>query len=686
MKVLVALLALVVTVAGSEGLPRADAEPRPLSGRVADDTADVRHTVRVELSSDGTATSAELHRDASGDGVEVTEVDADELPVVALVRYRLDGRTVDADELAGASGEVELVVEVRNLTAAARTVALPGSGGEVVRDVPLPLTATTRLHLGDGWQAVEAPGARVSADTEHGGTRLDWSTPLFPPAGDTSARLRVMGTLDGGAPPGVRVDVTPVTADSAPALAEVARQLEDRVVVDAVSAFLTEALRTALATSAEGVAELAAGLGQLLDGLAEGGDELEPPDLEELLDDLPDPDLDELLGDVDLEDAFGDLPDPEALLEDLLAELDPTAQLEELLAGLDPAAAFEELDVEALLAGLDPDEAFGDLFDLDAALDDLDPAALVAHLLDTIDLGDQLRELADDGPLRAAFDELDEVLDELDGDEVPGLELARAALARATERLDELADRLAGLAAAVDDLDPDEVAARLGLDELVAALDPAALLAALGIDPTAAFGPEAVAPLLEELLAGLAEQLPTPELPDLDPADLLGDLDLDDAFTLPDPADLLDGLELPDTEALLDAFGADLDDLGDDLGLDELEARFEELEAALGEAAAGSDELAAGLERLGAEGLGQLLDQLEADADRAREELAVLRAAFDRAGTARPTDRDPATRHVRYELVLAGHTGGGPWWPAGIVGVVLLGAGAEVARRRWLGG
>lgn len=816
---LVTCVALAGTLAASTQLAVAETAP----GDTTEHRAEVRRTLEVALGDDGSTVETILHTDTEG-SVTSEPVDVGTVPVAVLVRYRLDGRTVDAETFRGGSGEAVIAVEVRNLTAEPRRFEVDGPDGSrmVERQVPVPLHASARLHLGDGWRHVDAPTARVSADTEIPGTRVDWDAPLFPPTGTTKANFEVRGEVDGADAPTLHLDVTPVTSDSSPVLATAAQLLEDRAVVDAVAAFFTTALRAALDASAEGATALADALRSIADGL----DDAAAPDLDldGLLDDL---DLDPaaLLDDLDLglEDLeqlaeLADGLDPQALLDELLADLDLDAVLADLLGAFDPDTLLADLDPQALLDGLDLAELLGDVFDPDAALGGLDldalleevlagfdPATLVGELdleqlvrdLDLgglladafadLDVGAIVRDLLDTSTIAAELERIEQLLDRLtDPEDLEIVAALRAAIRAALEALaqqtaaaDQVADELAAvtlddaslelvvaeLVAALDEevteprFDVDEVAALfdevlallrgqlgavldalppidaellsgwLGLDDLVlppldelledvdldallleliaranldarlaelldeldlgaafGELDLAALLEAAGFDPAAAIDEDALEAAFGAVLAALTDAFPDLGLPQLDTAELLELLDLDGLdlpeFDVPDldPEALLAGLEFPDLEELFD-----LDALADEFGLDELEAAFDQLQEGLLATADGGDDLAEGLGDLGEEGLGQLLDQLDADADEAREDLALLDVLDQRVDAAATSvGGTDASRHLRFELTVTGDHGGFPLLPVGALGLALLGAAGELARRRWL--
>jgi putative membrane protein len=159
------------------------------------------------------------------DGVAVQTLDVDgearlrtvsdfdgELPVTITPRYRLDGEVVDAGDLVGASGTVEVSYTVENVTGEPTEVTFTdGTGAEVTRtvDVPIPMVGQLVTVLPGTFTEVRSDEATVSGDGR-GGTRLSFTMTLFPPIGSTTAEFAwTAQTSDGSLPPAT-VSVAPV--------------------------------------------------------------------------------------------------------------------------------------------------------------------------------------------------------------------------------------------------------------------------------------------------------------------------------------------------------------------------------------------------------------------------------------------------------------------------------------------
>ncbi|GGI03677.1 hypothetical protein GCM10011354_05230 [Egicoccus halophilus] len=476
----------------------------------------VLRTVEVELNEMGTPQRATAHTRREGvgapGGVDDRTVDlpTDELPLTVEVRYVADGAPLTAADLRSHRGPVSMYVRLRNLTAAPREIVYASVDGEQreTLDVVVPLHAEVSVTLDPAWTRVHASGARRSAALG-GGTEVTWSASLFPPFGTQRADLRVDAELDGGPPPVLAVEATPVSSAEAAVLDAAGALLTERATLDAVAAVLASALVDAVTGIAGGAQEFAGGLDTLAEEFAQAADgfddlapqaaidqalagladEIDPQallddavDLETLFDDAFDTDA--LLAGLDLQDLLGDpdlgadLPDPATLLDDVLADV---------VGRLDAA------DLEALLAGVAGDA-------LDGALEDVDLAALAQGLLDEVG----------EVPLATLFDDLDLVL-----------------LLRQLLEVDDLAFDLATLATLLlDELDVDLPDVELDVDRLVTELT--GLLAVVdslvahvdALEPPPAHAPvvdrAALAALAGELATALHElagELADPDLP-----------------------------------------------------------------------------------------------------------------------------------------------------------------------------
>ena len=513
----VTLLLLVGRLTADEPVERASGGGSPR----------VLETVTAELATDGTTDRAERHtRVERGAGPEVdettVEVAAEALPIAASLRYVAEGRALAPEELGDHTGEVVVGIELRNTSAASRTISYGTVDGTVEEEVEvaIPLTVDVVVELDDGWTRTGTEVGTVTARPD-GGTHVRWRAVLFEPFGSTVSRFELRAEVDGPSPPRLRIEAWPITTASAPLLAATDDLLTERATIDAVAAAVASVLQDAVAASADGTGELGVGIEEIGSGLAEALAELDDLDPDALLEQAlqglaaqldADEVLDELLADVvDLPDAeqlaarldpgallldagFGDvleelvaaaLPGPE-----LLADLDP-ADL-----GLDPATLLEDVDLAAVLGEVLADLDLGALLADQVA--DLDLAALIEEALADVDAAELLAEVLADLDPAALLEQLDEeVLEQI---------IAQLA-ADIAEQLPELTDPdrlLEALLEAVGDRTLGELIADADLELLVALL--------LGTDDLEF----EVAALLAALLAELEIELPTVGVPQLD--------------------------------------------------------------------------------------------------------------------------------------------------------------------------
>jgi X-X-X-Leu-X-X-Gly heptad repeat protein len=244
-----------------------------------DPAGEVRATVEGELQADGELDRAWVRRharDRAGEPVResLEEIEADRIPLVVRVRYELDGQEVTADELAGASGEAAIAVELRNPTVESRAVALPGGDDEEVVDLSLPIIADGLLELDDSWRDVRTDVGRLAPGPE-GATHLRWSSALFEPLAAPSAQIEIRGDVDQARLPRLEVEAAPVTSATSDLLRLLRDRATDESTADAVAAFLADSLGEGLTGAAEGAEGLASGLDQTTAGAAELGEAIE---------------------------------------------------------------------------------------------------------------------------------------------------------------------------------------------------------------------------------------------------------------------------------------------------------------------------------------------------------------------------------------------------------------------------
>ena len=262
----------VSAAADADGPDDADGTGEPVElDLVQPDEDRDRGSVEGELEPDGELRRAWVRQHLLDDGGRRTgerleEIDEERIPIAVRVRYELDGESVRAEQLRGATGEAVVRIELRNPTSETRTVDLPGGGEEEV-DVTLPLVAEGLLEFDDSWREIRADVARP-APAPDGGTRLRWSSALFEPVASATSRIEIRADVEGATLPHLEVEAIPATATN-----DLLQLVRDRATeggtADAVAAFIADNLGDGLGGAADGADELAGGLEQTREGAGE---------------------------------------------------------------------------------------------------------------------------------------------------------------------------------------------------------------------------------------------------------------------------------------------------------------------------------------------------------------------------------------------------------------------------------
>ncbi|EFQ84215.1 hypothetical protein HMPREF0063_10931 [Aeromicrobium marinum DSM 15272] len=200
----------------------------------------------------------------------VADYDGD-LPVEIDVDYRLDGKDVDASDLVGASGDLEVSYSVRNMTAEQQEVVfLDGSGQEQTRlqAVVIPMVGSLTTTLPSNFTEVRSAEANAAGDGK-GGTSLSFTMTLFPPIGSDRATFGYTARIKDGVLPDANISLLPVNPLESPSFSGGA---DSYAAGAATGADLTAGATTIdgnLLKIRDGAADLVAGLLQLRDGAGE---------------------------------------------------------------------------------------------------------------------------------------------------------------------------------------------------------------------------------------------------------------------------------------------------------------------------------------------------------------------------------------------------------------------------------
>ena len=215
------------------------------------------------------------------DGKQVTTTDVDgskhlrsvsnfrkALPVTVKPSYVLDGKKVDAGDVVGKSGKLQVRFTVTNNTTKPQEVSFDdGKGGTVTKtvDVPVPLVGSLTTTAPERFTDIRAGGANTAGDGE-GGTKLSYTMTLFPPLGSTTTTFGYTADITDGVVPPVEVTLLPVDPLASPTFKTAADSYQGGATTGTKLTAGAGEIDTNLLKLRDGAATLLAGLIKLSDG------------------------------------------------------------------------------------------------------------------------------------------------------------------------------------------------------------------------------------------------------------------------------------------------------------------------------------------------------------------------------------------------------------------------------------
>lgn len=237
---------------------------------------------------------AVLRTDVDGEQRRRTVSDFDgDLPLSVSVEYRLDGEVVDAEDVVGESGELEVRYRVVNETGEPREIEYDDGTGAMVtaeEEVYVPMVGTMTTTLPPSFTSVSSGEANMGGDGR-GGTRLTYALTLFPPIGSAEQEFGYTAVIDDGVVPEATLSALPVSPLDSPTYATGVAGYEGGIESGVA---LTEGALTIdenLLRLRDGAADLLGGLIQLRNGaqeLSTGLSDQAAPGARELADGLGD--------------------------------------------------------------------------------------------------------------------------------------------------------------------------------------------------------------------------------------------------------------------------------------------------------------------------------------------------------------------------------------------------------------
>ncbi len=191
-------------------------------------------------------------------------------------KVTLDGKPIDAKDVAGKTGVLDVEYTVVNSGTQTETVTYQDAQGNTVTEtaeVPLPIGGSVTIVLPQGFNEITATGASVGGDGT-GGTKLSYSLVLFTPLGDPVGKFGYQSYITDGTLPEAEFTFLPVIplenssaetarkafeggASSGTQIYEAGVEIGDNLLKlqDGASQLLT-----GLSTASDGASQLAAGL------------------------------------------------------------------------------------------------------------------------------------------------------------------------------------------------------------------------------------------------------------------------------------------------------------------------------------------------------------------------------------------------------------------------------------------
>lgn len=215
---------------------------------------------------------AVLEADVEGDQRRRTVSDfAGDLPLAVSVEYRLDGEVVDARDVVGESGELEVRYRVVNQTGERREIEYDDGTGTMVtseEEVFVPMVGTMTTTLPPSFTDVGSGEANMGGDGR-GGTRLTYALTLFPPIGSAEQEFGYTAVIEDGVIPRATLSALPVSPLDSPTYATGVAGYEGGIDSGIELTAGAQTIDENLLRLRDGAADLLGGLIQLRDGAQE---------------------------------------------------------------------------------------------------------------------------------------------------------------------------------------------------------------------------------------------------------------------------------------------------------------------------------------------------------------------------------------------------------------------------------
>lgn len=215
------------------------------------------------------------------DGVQEVSVEVDgyerlrsvsdftgELPLEFSIQYLLDGEEIEASDVVGATGALEVIYTVTNVTSQPQEVSFPdGSGGTMTEtvDVPIPIVGSMTTTVPSSFTDVTSEQANIAGDGK-GATKLSFTMTLFPPLGSNEMQFSYQAQVSDAVLPATSVTALPVNPLEVPTFKSAGESYQNGADTGIRLAEGATTIDTNLLKLRDGAGDLLAGLIKLSDG------------------------------------------------------------------------------------------------------------------------------------------------------------------------------------------------------------------------------------------------------------------------------------------------------------------------------------------------------------------------------------------------------------------------------------
>ncbi|MHB8273614.1 MAG: hypothetical protein ACYDC9_02420 [Dermatophilaceae bacterium] len=135
------------------------------------------------------------------------------LPLKVTVTYKLDGKTVNAGDVVGKSGRLEVHYKVDNVTGKDQTVTYNDGTGKQVTEtqkVVIPMVGSLSTVLPSNFTDVQSAEANMAGDGR-GQTKMSFTMTLFGPIGSYTSEFGYSAAITDGVIPDATISALPIS-------------------------------------------------------------------------------------------------------------------------------------------------------------------------------------------------------------------------------------------------------------------------------------------------------------------------------------------------------------------------------------------------------------------------------------------------------------------------------------------